>query len=56
MWAAFLANFVDKKTFYTHIDIAWVAINSFEPYGYMCKWMTWFWVDSLSQIFLSLKN
>jgi leucyl aminopeptidase len=55
MWAAFLSNFVLNNETYTHLDIAWTAINSFEPYGLMNKWMTWFWVDSLSEILLNLK-
>jgi leucyl aminopeptidase len=54
MWAAFLSNFVDNNEAYTHIDIAGPAINSFEPYGLMNKWMTWFWVDSISTIFTEL--
>lgn len=54
MWAAFLYNFVDNNELYTHIDIAGTAINSFEPYGLMNKWMTGFWVDSISKIFLNL--
>jgi leucyl aminopeptidase len=55
MWAAFLSNFVDNNELYTHIDIAGPGINSFEPYGLMNKWMTGFWVDSISKILLSLK-
>jgi leucyl aminopeptidase len=55
MWAAFLSNFVLNDEEYTHLDIAWPAINSFEPYGLMNKWMTWFWVDSLSKIIIDLK-
>ena len=55
MWAAFLSNFLDNNELYTHIDIAGTAINSFEPYGLMNKWMTGFWVDSISKILLSLK-
>jgi len=55
MWAAFLSNFVLNDEKYTHLDIAWPAINSFEPYGLMNKWMTWFWVDSLSKILIDLK-
>ena len=53
MWAAFLANFCLNNEKYTHIDIAWTALNSYEPYWYANKWMTWFWVDSISYI---LKN
>jgi len=55
MWAAFLSNFTDNNELYTHIDIAGTAINSYEAYGLMNKWMTGFWVDSISKIFLSLK-
>ena len=55
MWAAFLSNFVLNNELYTHLDIAGTAINSFEPYGLMNKWMTWFWVDSLSEILTNLK-
>ena len=53
MWAAFLVNFCLNNEKYTHIDIAWTALNSYEPYWYANKWMTWFWVDSISYI---LKN
>ena len=55
MWAAFLSNFVLNNEEYTHLDIAWPAINSLEPYGLFNKWMTWFWVDSLSKILIDLK-
>jgi leucyl aminopeptidase len=55
MWAAFLSNFIDNNELYTHIDIAWVAINEFEPYWLLNKWMTGFWVDSLSNILLNLE-
>jgi leucyl aminopeptidase len=55
MWAAFLSNFVLNNEKYTHLDIAWPAINSFEAYWLMNKWMTWFWVDSLSKILIDLK-
>lgn len=50
MWAAFLSNFLLNKEKYIHIDIAWTALNSFEPYWIANKWMTWFWVDSISNI------
>lgn len=53
MWAAFLANFCLNNEKYTHIDIAWTALNDYEAYAYVNKWMTWFWVDSFSNI---LKN
>lgn len=53
MWAAFLANFCLNWEKYTHLDIAWTAINYFENYAYINRWMTWFWVDSISFI---LKN
>ena len=55
MWAAFLSNFILNNEEYTHLDIAWPAINSLEPYGLFNKWMTWFWVDSLSKILIDLK-
>lgn len=55
MWAAFLSNFVLNDELYTHLDIAWPAINSYEPYGLMNKWMTWFWVDSLTEILINLE-
>ncbi len=50
MWAAFLYNFLMNNEDYTHIDIAWTALNSFEPYWLANKWMTGFWVDSVSSI------
>lgn len=53
MWAAFLSNFCLNNEKYTHLDIAWTALNDYESYGYANKWMTWFWVDSVSFI---LKN
>jgi len=53
MWAAFLSNFLENDEKYVHIDIAGAYINDGEPYGKMPKWMTWFWVESLSDIFLS---
>jgi len=55
MWWAFLYNFLLNNEKFTHIDIAWVANNSYEPYGLYSKSTTWFWVDSLSKLFLSLK-
>lgn len=55
MWGAFLYNFLLNKEKFTHIDIAWVANNSYEPYGLYTKSVTWFWVDSLSNMFLKLK-
>jgi leucyl aminopeptidase len=55
MWGAFLYNFLLNKEKFTHIDIAWVANNSYEPYGLYSKSTTWFWVDSLSKLILSLK-
>ncbi len=54
MWAAFLANFVLNKEKYTHLDIAWAALNSYEPYWYAVKGMTGFWVDSVSHIVSSI--
>ncbi len=55
MWAAFLANFVLNKEKYTHLDIAWPALNSYEPYWYATKGITGFWVDSVSEIVSSIK-
>jgi len=55
MWAAFLYNFLLNNETYTHIDIAWTAMNEMESYWLNPKWMTWFWVDSLSYIFRNLK-
>ena len=50
MWAAFLYNFLLNNEEYTHIDIAWTALNSFEPYWLANKGMTGFGVDSVSSI------
>ncbi len=55
MWGAFLSHFLDNWEKYVHIDIAWASINMYEPYWFMNKWMTGFWVDSLSKVFLELK-
>jgi len=55
MWAAFLYNFLMNDEDYTHIDIAWTALNSYEPYGLANKWMTGFWVDSVSKILSELE-
>jgi leucyl aminopeptidase len=55
MWAAFLANFLDNDEKYTHLDIAGTALNSYEPYGYVNKGMTGFWVESLSDVLQQLK-
>lgn len=55
MWAAFLSNFLMNDEKYIHLDIAWTALNSYEPYWYAVKWMTWFWVDSISTILKNLK-
>lgn len=55
MGAAFLSNFILNNELYTHLDIAGTAINSFEPYGLLNKWITWFWIDSLSEILLNLE-
>lgn len=55
MWWAFIYNFLLNNEEFTHIDIAWIANNRFEPYGLFPKCTTWFWVDSLSSIFLGLK-
>jgi leucyl aminopeptidase len=54
MWAAFLSNFILNNESYTHIDIAWPAINTYEAYWLFNKWMTWFWVDSISDIITEL--
>lgn len=54
MWWAFIYNFIENGEKFVHLDIAWVANNSFEPYGLYSKSTTWFWVDSLSKLFLSL--
>ena len=55
MWAAFLYNFLMNNEDYTHVDIAWTALNSFEPYWLANKWMTGFWVDSVSSILQGLE-
>lgn len=55
MWAAFLSNFLMNNEKYTHLDIAWTALNSYEPYGLSNKWMTGFWVDSVSSILMELE-
>lgn len=55
MWAAFLSNFVLNGEKYTHLDIAWTALNWLEPYWLFNKWSTWFWVDSLSSILIDIK-
>lgn len=55
MWGAFIYNFVLNNEEFTHIDIAWVANNRFEPYWLYPKCTTWFWVDSLSNILKNFK-
>ena len=50
MWWAFLYNFVLNNEKYTHLDIAWVANNGYEPYGLYPKGTTGFGVDSISSI------
>ncbi len=55
MWATFLYNFILNNEKYMHIDIAWTALNSYEAYWLANKWMTGFWVDSISNILLNLK-
>ncbi len=50
MGAAFLANFLENKEPYTHIDIAGVYLNWGEPYGKVNSWATGFWVESISEI------
>ncbi len=54
MWAAFIHNFLLNKEKFTHIDIAWIANNRFEAYWLYPKCTTWFWVDSLSNLFQNL--
>ena len=54
MWWAFISHFCMHDEKYTHLDIAWAALNSYEPYGIANKWMTWFWVESISNYYLSL--
>ena len=54
MGAAFLANFLENKEAYTHIDIAGVYINGGEAYGKCPKTMTWFWVESLWDVLSTL--
>lgn len=54
MWGAFLYNFLENNEAYTHIDIAGAYINEADPYGKMPKWMTGFWVESLSEIFMQI--
>jgi len=55
MWAAFLSNFLMNNEKYTHIDIAGTALNSYEAYWLANKWMTGFWVDSISSILRELE-
>lgn len=50
MWGAFLYNFVMNGEKYTHLDIAGVANNGYEPYGLYPKGTTGFGVDSISSI------
>lgn len=54
MGGAFIYNFLLNKEKFTHIDIAWVANNRFEPYWLYPKSTTWFWVDSLSNLFTNM--
>lgn len=54
MWGAFLYNFVMNGEKYTHLDIAWVANNGYEPYGLYPKGTTGFGVDSISSILQSI--
>jgi leucyl aminopeptidase len=54
MWAAFIHNFLLNKEKFIHIDIAWIANNRFEAYWLYPKCTTWFWVDSLSNLFKNL--
>ena len=55
MGASFMYNFILNNEKFTHIDIAGVANNRFEAYWLYPKATTWFWVDSLSKLLLSLK-
>ena len=55
MWWAFLYNFLMNKEKFTHIDIAGPAMNSNEAWWIMNKWMTGFWVMSLSKFFEELR-
>ncbi len=50
MGAAFLSNFLENEESYTHLDIAGTYINMGEAYGKMPRWMTGFWVESLSEL------
>lgn len=54
MWGAFISHFCLNDEKYTHLDIAWPALNWYEAYGVANKWMTWFWVESLSNFYTSL--
>ena len=54
MWGAFISHFCMHDEKYMHLDIAWAALNSYEPYGIANKWMTWFGVESISNYYLSL--
>ncbi len=47
---AFLSNFRMNDEKYTHIDIAGVALNSYEAHGYANRGMTGFWVESIADI------
>lgn len=51
MWGAFLSNFCLNNEKFTHIDIAGVSFVK-EKYWLYNEWATWFWVDSLSKLFL----
>ena len=55
IWAAFLSNFLLNNEDFTHIDIAWTALNSYEAFGLANKGMTGFGVDSVSSILKELE-
>jgi len=48
---AFISHFCMHDEKFTHLDIAWAALNSYEAYGVANKWMTGFWVESLSNFY-----
>lgn len=56
MGGAFIASFLTKKEKFVHIDLAWVANNSYEAYGLFPQSATWFWVESLSKVILELES
>lgn len=54
MGGAFLVNFLENNEKFTHIDIAGVYLNGGDSYGKVNQWASWFWVESLSEIFQEL--